>query len=187
MSTFLLGYGVVLVKFGQKVQQLKKLHSLTIITLILTLILLSQQLNQDTITDSTILVGNGFLYVNEYSIIIKLILISSSITILLLSLDATILDKIFDYEFSQLILLSTLGIMLLISSRDLIMLYLAIELLSLSFYVLAAIKRDSQHSVEAGLKYFLLGALSSGLLLFGMALIYTFTGETNFDAINQYL
>jgi NADH:ubiquinone oxidoreductase subunit 2 (subunit N) len=108
MSTFLLGYGVVLVKFGQKVQQLKKLHSLTIITLILTLILLSQQLNQDTITDSTILVGNGFLYVNEYSIIIKLILISSSITILLLSLDATILDKIFDYEFSQLILLSTL-------------------------------------------------------------------------------
>ena len=157
MSTFLLGYGVVLVKFGQKVQQLKKLHWLTIITLILTLILLSQQLNQDTITDSTILVGNGFLYVNEYSIIIKLIL------------------------------LSTLGIMLLISSRDLIMLYLAIELLSLSFYVLAAIKRDSQHSVEAGLKYFLLGALSSGLLLFGMALIYTFTGETNFDAINQYL
>jgi NADH-quinone oxidoreductase subunit N len=102
-------------------------------------------------------------------------------------LDATILDKIFDYEFSQLILLSTLGIMLLISLRDLIMLYLAIELLSLSFYVLAAIKRDSQHSVEAGLKYFLLGALSSGLLLFGMALIYTFTGETNFDAINQYL
>jgi NADH-quinone oxidoreductase subunit N len=77
--------------------------------------------------------------------------------------------------------------MLLISSNDLIMLYLAVELLSLSFYVLASIKRDSQHSTEAGLKYFLLGALSSGLLLFGMGLVYAFTGETSFDGLCQML
>ena len=67
------------------------------------------------------------------------------------------------------------------------MLYLAIELLSLSFYVLASIKRHSQHSTEAGLKYFLLGALSSGLLLFGMALVYAFTGATSFVAISEFL
>jgi NADH-quinone oxidoreductase subunit N len=97
------------------------------------------------------------------------------------------MDKILDYEFSQLVLLSTLGMMLLISSNDLIMLYLAVELLSLAFYVLAAIKRESQHSTEAALKYFLLGALSSGLLLFGMGLVYAFTGETGFDALANIL
>jgi NADH-quinone oxidoreductase subunit N len=97
------------------------------------------------------------------------------------------MDKILDYEFSQLILLSTLGMMLLISSNDLIMLYLAVELLSLAFYVLAGIKRDSQHSTEAALKYFLLGALSSGLLLFGMGLVYAFTGETEFSALSQII
>jgi NADH-quinone oxidoreductase subunit N len=77
--------------------------------------------------------------------------------------------------------------MLLISSNDLIMLYLAVELLSLAFYVLAGIKRDSQHSTEAALKYFLLGALSSGLLLFGMGLVYAFTGETEFQSLSQIL
>jgi NADH-quinone oxidoreductase subunit N len=77
--------------------------------------------------------------------------------------------------------------MLLISSNDLIMLYLAVELLSLAFYVLAAIKRESQHATEAALKYFLLGALSSGLLLFGMGLVYAFTGETGFDALANIL
>jgi NADH-quinone oxidoreductase subunit N len=97
------------------------------------------------------------------------------------------MDKIMDYEFSQLVLLSTLGMMLLVSSNDFVMLYLAVELLSLSFYVLAAIKRDSQHSTEAALKYFLLGALSSGLLLFGMALVYTFTGETTFAGLSSYI
>jgi NADH-quinone oxidoreductase subunit N len=74
--------------------------------------------------------------------------------------------------------------MILISSNDLIMLYLGVELMSLSFYVLASINRDTQHSTEAGIKYFLLGALSSGLLLFGMALLYGYTGSTNLEAIS---
>jgi NADH-quinone oxidoreductase subunit N len=67
------------------------------------------------------------------------------------------------------------------------MLYLAVELLSLSFYVLSGLKKGSQHSTEASLKYFLLGALSSGLLLFGMCLIYAFTGELNFVNISEFL
>jgi NADH-quinone oxidoreductase subunit N len=184
-STLLLGYGVVLVKFGKKIQQVNKLHILVIITLLITGGLLLEQLGHSS--DSNVLVLNGFLLCNEYVTTIKFILVSSSALILILSLEATILDKIVDYEFSQLVLLSTLGMMLLISSNDLIMLYLAVELLSLAFYVLAGIKRDSQHSTEAALKYFLLGALSSGLLLFGMGLVYAFTGETEFVALSQIL
>jgi NADH-quinone oxidoreductase subunit N len=181
----LLGYGVVLIKFGKKVQQLQKLHILTILTLVLTAGLLLEQLGH--VGNSNITVLNGFFLSNEYVTTIKFILVSSSAVILTLSLESTIMDKILDYEFSQLILLSTLGMMLLISSNDLIMLYLAVELLSLAFYVLAGIKRDSQHSTEAALKYFLLGALSSGLLLFGMGLVYAFTGETEFSALSQII
>jgi NADH-quinone oxidoreductase subunit N len=184
-STLLLGYGVVLVKFGKKIEQVNKLHILVIITLLISGGLLLEQLGHSS--DSNVLVLNGFLLCNEYVTTIKFILVSSSALILILSLEATILDKIVDYEFSQLVLLSTLGMMLLISSNDLIMLYLAVELLSLAFYVLAGIKRDSQHSTEAALKYFLLGALSSGLLLFGMGLVYAFTGETEFVALSQIL
>jgi NADH-quinone oxidoreductase subunit N len=111
----------------------------------------------------------------------------SSALVLLLGMKATVDDQILDYEFTQLVVLSTLGMMFLVGSGDFIMLYLAVELLSLSFYVLASLKRHSQHSTEAGLKYFLLGALSSGLLLFGMAVVYAFTGETSFIGLSEYL
>jgi NADH-quinone oxidoreductase subunit N len=185
VSTVMLGYGCVLVKFGKKIQQLKKLHIMVIVSLLITSLLLIEQLGWTT--ESTIYVANGYLTSNEYITAIKLVLVLSSALILVLSLEATIMDKILDYEFSQLVLLSTLGMMLLISSNDLIMLYLAVELLSLAFYVLAAIKRESQHATEAALKYFLLGALSSGLLLFGMGLVYAFTGETGFDALANIL
>jgi NADH-quinone oxidoreductase subunit N len=114
-------------------------------------------------------------------------LVFSSALILLLGLKSTVDDQILDYEFSQLVVLSTLGMMFLVGSGDFIMMYLAIELLSLSFYVLASLKRHSQHSTEAGLKYFLLGALASGLLLFGMAIVYAFTGETSFLGLSEYL
>ena len=139
------------------------------------------------VSSNQVIVGGGFLVANEFIIGIKLILVLSSALVLTLGLKSQVEDKMLDYEFSQLILLSTLGMMLLVGSGDLIMLYLAIELLSLSFYVLASIKRHSQHSTEAGLKYFLLGALSSGLLLFGMALVYAFTGATSFVAISEFL
>ena len=79
-----------------------------------------------------------------------------------------------------LILFSAISMLFLASSADFISMYLAIELQSLCFYVIAAIKRNSEFSTESGLKYFLLGAFSSGLLLFGCSLIYGFTGVTNF-------
>ena len=96
-------------------------------------------------------------------------------------------EKLVDYEYSQLILMSILGMLLLVSSRDLILMYLSIETLSLSLYVLAAIRRSGQYSTEAGLKYFILGALSSGLLLFGSSLIYIITGLTEFESISNYI
>lgn len=92
-----------------------------------------------------------------------------------------------NYEYTQLILLSTLGMLLLVSSKDLISLYLSIELISLSLYILAGIKRDGQYSTEASIKYFLLGAVSSGLLLFGSALMYWLTGETCFIGLSNYI
>ena len=184
-ATVLLGYGTILSKLGSQVSQLRKINWLTIITLLFSAVLLIEQLG--FVSSNQVLVGGGFLVANEFIIGIKLILVLSSALVLILGLKSQVEDKMLDYEFSQLILLSTLGMMLLVGSGDLIMLYLAIELLSLSFYVLASIKRHSQHSTEAGLKYFLLGALSSGLLLFGMALVYAFTGATSFVAISEFL
>jgi len=184
-ATVLLGYGTILSKLGSQVSQLTKINWLTILTLVFSSVLLIEQLG--FVSSNQVLVGGGFFVVNEFIIGIKLILVLSSALVLTLGLKSQVEDKMLDYEFSQLILLSTLGMMLLVGSGDLIMLYLAIELLSLSFYVLASIKRHSQHSTEAGLKYFLLGALSSGLLLFGMALVYAFTGATSFVAISEFL
>ena len=87
------------------------------------------------------------------------------------------------FEYMVLILISTLSMLFLISAGDFISMYLAIELQSLCFYVMAALKRDSEFSTEAGVKYFLLGAFSSGILLFGCSLIYGFTGVTNFSEL----
>ena len=89
------------------------------------------------------------------------------------------------FEYSVLILLSTLGMLMLISAADLIALYLGLELMSLPLYVVAASHRNSLRSTEAGLKYFVLGALSSGMLLYGASLIYGFTGTVSFTGIAQ--
>ncbi|HTH35444.1 MAG TPA: NADH-quinone oxidoreductase subunit NuoN, partial [Xanthobacteraceae bacterium] len=89
------------------------------------------------------------------------------------------------FEYPVLILLSTLGMMVLVSATDLIALYLGFETMSLALYVLAAIDRDSARATEAGLKYFVLGALSSGMLLYGASLIYGFTGTVSFSGIAQ--
>ena len=90
-------------------------------------------------------------------------------------------------EFHILILLSILGMFVLISGTDLIMIYLGIELLSLSLYILASSKRASQLSTEAGLKYLILGAVSTGLLLLGSAIIYYMTGEIGIYEIGSYI
>ncbi|MDD9901637.1 MAG: NADH-quinone oxidoreductase subunit NuoN [Alphaproteobacteria bacterium] len=92
-------------------------------------------------------------------------------------------ERIMRFEYPVLILFSTLGMMLMISANDLMALYMGLELQSLPLYVLAAMQRDSVRSTEAGLKYFILGALSSGILLYGMSLLYGYTGTTQFAGL----
>jgi NADH-quinone oxidoreductase subunit N len=87
------------------------------------------------------------------------------------------------FEVPVVVLLSTVGMFMMVSANDLISLYLGLELMSLALYVLAAVRRDSLRSSESGLKYFVLGALSSGMLLYGASLIYGFTGTTSFTAL----
>jgi len=111
-----------------------------------------------------------------------LILIGSALAILM-SLRFIKAERIGRFEFPILIVFAALGMMMMVSANDLITLYVGLELQSLALYVLASFNRDSQRATEAGLKYFVLGALSSGLLLYGASLIYGFTGTTSFDQI----
>lgn len=96
-------------------------------------------------------------------------------------------EGIYAFEYPILVVLSALGMGLLLSSYDLLALYLPLELQALALYVLASFKRGSAYSTEAGLKYFVVGAFSSGLLLFGLSLIYIYTGTTNLEALNRLL
>ena len=94
-------------------------------------------------------------------------------------------DRSERFEYPILILLATVGMMMMISANNLIALYMGLELQSLALYVVAAINRDSARASEAGLKYFVLGALSSGMLLYGASLVYGFTGTTAFPQIAE--
>jgi len=111
-----------------------------------------------------------------------LILIGAGLT-LLISLEYLSLHQVARFEFSILALCATLGMLIMVSANDLISLYVGLEVQSLSLYVIASFRRDDQRSTEAGLKYFVLGALASGMLLYGSSLIYGFAGTTRFDAL----
>jgi len=111
-----------------------------------------------------------------------LALVGSFVT-LLLSLEFMRKERIASFEFPVLILLSTLGMMMLISANDFIALYLGLELMSLALYVIAAFRRSDLRATEAGLKYFVLGALSSGMLLYGVSLIYGYSGSVAFSDV----
>jgi NADH-quinone oxidoreductase subunit N len=126
---------------------------------------------------------DGSLRVDAFARFMKLLTLAASAGSLLLSIDYMRAVKALKFEYSVLVLLATAGMMLMISANDLIALYLGLELQSLALYVLAAIRREDLRSSEAGLKYFVLGALSSGMLLYGASLIYGFTGATGFSAI----
>ncbi len=123
--------------------------------------------------------------IDNLSIFMKIVTIVSGIFVLISSYKYIKIVKIFDIEYPVLILSSILGMMVMISSYDLIVFYIGLELQTLSLYVLAAYNRDQVNSSEAGLKFFILSALSSGLLLYGCSLIYGFTGSTNFNLISS--
>lgn len=133
----------------------------------------------------TVAMFDGAFIGDAYARFFKILILTGAIGALLLSFDYLNRHKLLQFEYPVLVLLSVVGMMMMVSAGDLVSLYLAIELQSLALYVLAAIRRDDVKSSEAGLKYFVLGALSSGMLLYGASLIYGFTGSTNFTIIAQ--
>ncbi|HEY7979426.1 MAG TPA: NADH-quinone oxidoreductase subunit NuoN [Rhizomicrobium sp.] len=125
----------------------------------------------------------GAFVIDDFARFAKLLILLGSAVTLLMAQDYFKAQGIDKFEFPVLVLLATTGMMLMVSASNFIGLYMGIELQSLALYVLAAFHRDSLRSTEAGLKYFVLGALSSGMMLYGISLIYGFTGTTDFAAI----
>ena len=126
----------------------------------------------------------GGLFVSDgYGDFMKVLVLIGSATAMVMSLRYFENEGVVRFEYPILMLFATLGMLMMVSANDLISLYLGLELQSLSLYVIAAIRRDSLRSTEAGLKYFVLGALSSGMLLYGASLIYGFAGTTSFEAL----
>lgn len=117
----------------------------------------------------------------------KLLTLASSVVTLVMSVGFARAERFDKFEYPVLIILSTVGMMLMVSANNMLTLYLGLELSSLALYVVAAINRDSLRSTEAGLKYFVLGSLASGMLLYGITLVYGFTGQTGFEGISAAL
>ncbi len=154
------------------------IYNLTIVSL---LILLAIVFNLSSITETTLF--NKSYKIDNLSNFMKIIMIVSGIFVMLASSKYLQINKIDKIEYPILILSAILGMMVMISSNDLIVFYMGLELQSLALYVLASFNRDNLLSTESGLKYFILSALSSGLLLYGCSLIYGFTETTNFNEI----
>ena len=133
--------------------------------------------------DETIKIFKESFVSDNFSLFAKLLILISSFFILIISKKYIVDTKNNKFEYPIIVLLSILGMFFMVSSNDLILFYLGLELQSLSLYILASIDRDNLKSSEAGIKFFVLSALSSGLLLYGCSLLYGFTGSTNFEVI----
>ncbi len=127
----------------------------------------------------------GSYVINSFTNFFKILILLSTLFVILITQEYIKDKKLNFFEYPLLILLSILGMFIMISSNDLILFYLGLEMQSLSLYILASIDRDNLRSSEAGIKYFILSALSSGLLLYGCSLLYGFSGSTNFEIIQQ--
>ena len=163
----------------------KKNSSGIVYTLSVVILLITLGLIINFPSGQEIYLFNNSYKIDQLSTFMKIITIISGIFVLISSYKYTKIEKIFKIEYSILILCSILGMLVMISSYDLIVFYIGLELQSLSLYVLAAFNTNQTKSSEAGLKYFILSALSSGLLLYGCSLIYGFSGSTNFYLISE--
>ena len=161
----------------------KLIQNISAIVLLITAVL---TFNETFGIEETLLFNNSVI-IDYLSSLMKAITLVAAFLVLTISSNYLRVFKIYKIEYPILILSSVLGMMIMISSNDLIVFYMGLELQSLALYVLASFNRDQLKSSEAGLKYFVLSALSSGLLLYGCSLIYGFTGSTNFNIIAEQL
>src|SRR6201997_853054 len=129
----------------------------------------------------------GMFVTDAFALFMKTLVLIGSVVTILIGMRYDEEQGIARFEFPVLILLATIGMMVMISANDLITLYVGLELQNLALYVVAGFNRDSVRSSEAGLKYFVLGALSSGMLLYGASLIYGFTGTTGFGDLTTLM
>ena len=155
----------------------------TNITFLTLLVLIAILLNKK---GNTLIFSEAFIS-DSFSIFIKILILISSLFILYSSQIFIKDNNINKFEYPIIFLIAILGMFFMVSSNDLILFYLGLELQSLALYILTAIDRDNLKSTESGIKFFILSALSSGLLLYGCSLLYGFTGSTNFEIINKEL
>ena len=174
---FLLIFGVF------KKNSSKLVQNFSLVILIITAVITFNE----TMGISEFKLFNESVIIDFLSSFMKIATLLSAFLVLVISSNYLKISQIMKIEYPILILSSVLGMMIMISSNDLIVFYMGLELQSLALYVLATFNRDQLKSSEAGLKYFVLSALSSGLLLYGCSLIYGFTGSTNFDLISEKL
>jgi len=132
-----------------------------------------------------VLAFSGTMVIDPFARFLKLLVLGGSAIAMLMSLDYLRDEKLTRFEYPLLVTLATLGMLVMISANDLIVLYVGLELQSLALYVLASFARDNTRSTEAGLKYIVLGALSSGMMLYGSSLLYGFAGTVSFAGIAQ--
>ena len=128
---------------------------------------------------------NGMFVDDNFARFAKVVILLSAATVLVMGQDYAAKHDMLKFEYPLLVALSVVGMMVMVSAGSLLTLYMGLELQSLALYVIAAFRRDSAKSTEAGLKYFVLGALSSGLLLYGASLVYGFAGTVEFAGIMQ--
>ena len=161
----------------------KIIFNVSLLALLITAII---TFNETSNIDQVTLFNNSVV-IDYMSSLMKIITLLGAFLVLVISPTYLKTFMIYKIEYPVLILSSVLGMMVMISSNDLIVFYMGLELQSLALYVLATFNRDQIKSSEAGLKYFVLSALSSGLLLYGCSLIYGFSGSTNFNVISNQL
>ena len=172
---FIFCSALILLILGLFIKNIKLINNLAILSLLIAVALVINQPYQSIYLNSYV--------IDEFSSLFKIMIFIGSIVTLVMFVSSREDLHINLYEFPILILFSTLGMMVMVSANDLLAMFIGLELQSLSLYVLAALNRNSLLSSEAGIKYFILGALSSGLLLFGISYIYGFSGNTNFNLI----
>jgi len=168
---------LILGVFQGEARAAKEVSWLSVVVLVVTMFMVGAQSGARHVTFAGLFVTDG------YAIFAKILVLIGSALSLILSIRYNERENIARFEYPVLVLLSTTGMLVMISANDLLTLYLGLEMQSLALYIVASFDRDSARSSEAGLKYFVLGALASGMMLYGISMIYGFSGSTGFDTL----